>query len=211
MSPPEPRRLSDRFNHQRPHGALTGAATMNAQPSAIPSPASPEGGASDLTLRQHQRVRCSIACPLRVAPEHAKMVQLSSIAADASGGFEGTLVDLSRGGAGVRTSVFVPKQTRLIVRLPDAGGTLSLTLRVMRVQMIDRTPRYELGLALVDATPELVSAVGAMIEAVAREQEAAREAGQQPSQQDSQQGERIVGQIKPGAAATQHNAGAPRG
>jgi hypothetical protein len=139
----------------------------------------PKGAAetSDLTLRQHQRVRCAIACPLTIASEHAGAVQLATGTADANGNFEGTLVDLSRGGAGVRTGVFLPKQTRFIARVPHAGGTLVLNLKVMRVQMIDKTPRYELGTALTEATPEMVARVGAVIQELAREQELGAVAG----------------------------------
>lgn len=132
---------------------------------------------NDLTLRQHQRVRCAIACPLQIASEHTSLVQLATGSADATGTFEGTLVDLSRGGAGVRTNVFLPKQTRVIARVPHAGGTLVMNLKVMRVQMVDKTPRYELGTALADVTPELVQQVGSVIEQVAQSQELAASGG----------------------------------
>jgi hypothetical protein len=107
----------------------------------------------NLVVRQHERVRCSLPCKLTIAPEHAALVALTPASADATGALAATLVDLSRGGCAIRTRTFLPKMTRLLLTAQAGADTLTLTLRVMRVFMLDRSPAYELGTATVDLGP----------------------------------------------------------
>lgn len=132
-------------------------------------------GAESLVVRAHERVRCELASNASVAPEHATMIVLTNSAVDASGAIPTTVVDLSRGGIGFRSKVYIPKQARLIVKITDpaAGATesdtaLTVLVKVMRVMMLDRTPNYEIGTAFVDPSPALKEKVLALIASIAK-------------------------------------------
>ena len=135
-----------------------------------------------LVVRQHERVKCALDADVSVALEHRPIVALTGAVSDGNGKFMAAVVDISRGGIALRSKVFLPKQCRLVVRiidprLLDAGETVvfTCTSRVMRVQMVDRTPTYELGTAFVDLPPEGQAVVAALIKRVA-EMEAANAA-----------------------------------
>jgi len=117
----------------------------------------------NLVVRQHERLRCELRAQAGVAPEHAAAIALSPLAADGAGCFEPTVVDISRGGIGLRTKVFLPKQSRIAVTITDPaiGAPISMTVRVQRVVMTDRTPTYELGTAFVDPSPSLLASIAA--------------------------------------------------
>lgn len=121
----------------------------------------------NLVVRQHERIRCALTADGAIAPEHTGPIALSPLAADASGNFNPVVVDMSRGGIGLRTKVFLPKQARIAVTITDPAlpEPISATVRVQRVVMTDRTPTYELGTSFVDASPALLASVA---EAIAR-------------------------------------------
>lgn len=128
----------------------------------------------NLVVRQHERVRCALAAQSQVTGEHAGIVVLAVGATDGQGGFVCSVVDISNGGLAVRSKVFMPKQTRLVVRITDPSlategqpVAFTATCKVMRVQMVDRTPTYELGTAFVDMSPEDKRTVSALIARVA--------------------------------------------
>jgi hypothetical protein len=131
-------------------------------------------GAESLVVRAHERVRCELAGGASVAAEHAAMIVLASSAVDGSGSVVSTIVDLSRGGVGFRTKVYLPKQARLIVKITDpaAGATdteaaLTVLVKVMRVMMVDRGPTYEIGTAFVDPSQAMKDKVMALIANIA--------------------------------------------
>jgi hypothetical protein len=126
----------------------------------------------NLVVRQHERLRCALTAEATIAPEHIGPITLSPLAADASGNFNPVVVDVSRGGIGLRTKVFLPKQARICVTITDPaiGTPISTTVRVQRVIMTDRAPTYELGTAFVDPSPGLLQTIAA---AIARLQQAA--------------------------------------
>jgi hypothetical protein len=144
------------------------------------------GVADSLVVRQFERVRCALRGLARIAPEHERLITLSAKALDATdggaaGGMTGTIVDLSRGGLGIRTKVFIPKQTRLIVQItdPTLGGTsdspvLTAEVRVMRVIMVDRTPTYELGTAFIDTGTSFKATVADIIRRASELQQGGR-------------------------------------
>ena len=117
----------------------------------------------NLVVRQHERCHCALNSEAAIAPEHAGAIALSPLAADASGTFHPTVVDISRGGIGLRTKTFFPKQARLTVTITDPAleAPISATVKVQRVVMTDRTPTYELGTSFVDPSPALLQAVAA--------------------------------------------------
>lgn len=119
----------------------------------------------NLVVRQHERLRCALTAEATVAPEHVGPIALSPLAADATGNFNPVVVDVSRGGIGLKTKVFLPKQARICVTITDPalGAPISATVRVQRVIMTDRAPTYELGTSFVDPSPALLQAVAAAI------------------------------------------------
>ncbi|MFT3686435.1 MAG: PilZ domain-containing protein [Phycisphaerales bacterium] len=127
----------------------------------MPLPETPK--TDNLVVRQHERLTCALAAEATVAPEHQGPIALSPLAADASGKFAPTVTDISRGGIGLRTKVFLPKQARLSVTITDpaVGTPITATVRVQRVVMTDRTPTYDIGTAFVDPSAALLQAVAA--------------------------------------------------
>ena len=131
----------------------------------LPQPNAP----SDLLVRQHERLICRLAALVRVVPEDAPQVSLSRTIGDGAGGLGCVVVDCSSGGLGLQSTVFIPRGARLDVSIsaehvepgeelarPSSGAMareiFSGSVRVQRVTMIDRTPRYYVGAALIKAS-----------------------------------------------------------
>jgi hypothetical protein len=132
--------------------------------------------ADSLIVRQFERVRCALPAESSITTEHSKTVVLSAMAADGNGTFPVTVVDISKGGLGLKSTVFIPKLARLSVIIADPQGREAATLvniRIQRVVMIDRTPTYELGGPFLDPTPQLASQIAALINRVGSSQPAA--------------------------------------
>src|SRR5262245_11919122 len=68
---------------------------------------------SDLVVRGSDRYQCDIPVSLTVAPAHARMIKPDKSAPGAGGPVECRIVDLSSGGAGVRSPLFLPQGARL--------------------------------------------------------------------------------------------------
>lgn len=119
----------------------------------------------NLVVRQHERLNCALSAEATIAPEHQGPIVLSPLAADNTGKFSPIVVDISRGGIGLKSKVFLPKQAHLNVTITDpvVGTPISATVRVQRVIMTDRTPTYELGTAFVDPSAALLQAVAAAV------------------------------------------------
>ncbi len=121
--------------------------------------------ASDLVVRGSDRYQCDYAAGLVVAPVHAKIVKPDKSAPGAGGPVDARVVDLSSGGAGVRSPLFYPQGSRLMLRFAPAPGAepLLVEVRIQRVMMLDRTPNYYLGTAFEGLTPEALEAVSRML------------------------------------------------
>lgn len=107
-----------------------------------------------LVVRQHERQLCQLPGSVVIAPDHANQVILSRTTVDSTGALDARIVDCSRGGLGLETKVFLPRTCRVLVRLKPEGlanapHDLELSCRVQRVTMLDRTPRYYLGLSFI--------------------------------------------------------------
>lgn len=106
--------------------------------------------ADQLVVRQHQRHACRLDASVSVAPDSPTRVAISRSVGDGSGVFSATVVDCSSGGLGLESNVYLPRDTRLSVRIrlgASSGHDIELGATVQRAQMISRTPRYYLGLA----------------------------------------------------------------
>lgn len=94
------------------------------------------------------------AAAVEVHPDHADQVRMSF--GDALSDFE--VVDVSKGGIGLRSGVFFPKNLRVILTITGSGASgvplgRSLVIRavVRRCTMADHKPNYLVGLQFVDA------------------------------------------------------------
>ena len=122
-------------------------------------------------VRQHERLNCALRAELRVSPEHAERVIVSSAAGETNGSVPVTLIDLSNGGVGVKSKVFFPKQARMVLRIwaPGANGAdraCEFAVRIQRVQMLDRTPVYYLGAAFSGEGTAHNEAVNSLMQSV---------------------------------------------
>lgn len=120
-----------------------------------------------LVVRQQERVQCALSVEVRVAPEDAARVVLSSSIGAGGGLVRATAVDSSMGGMGIETTVFFPKACRLALRVPitepgadptDGPVVVELTAQVKRVTMLNRTPVYYLGVLFLGKGEEYESA-----------------------------------------------------
>lgn len=82
------------------------------------------------------------------------------------------MIDVSAGGLGLRSPIFIPKNIRLILHVSGLSDTqdptaslLKIRAVVRRLQMIDHKPTYQVGLQFVDPggddEKKLVQAVAA--------------------------------------------------
>jgi hypothetical protein len=86
-------------------------------------------------------------------PDHADQFRLSY--PDAQNGL--AVIDVSEGGLGLKSSVFLPKNLRLILHIYGTGAKhdslgRELTIRavVRRCSLIDHKPNYQVGLQFLD-------------------------------------------------------------
>lgn len=103
-----------------------------------------------------------------IAPEHAALVRFSTGSGARDGWIEAGVVDVSNGGVGLMTTVFIPRRCRVILRLraddaPDAPVLLEAGARVMRIVMTDRRPAYLVGTSFEGLSPETASALDALM------------------------------------------------
>ncbi len=122
--------------------------------------------ASDLVVRGSDRYQCDLAATIAVAPVHARLIKPDAAAPGGGGPVDVRLVDLSRGGAGVRSPLFFPGGARLTLTLtpPGASSPLCVEVRVQRVMMLDRKPTYYLGTAFEGMTEQNSAIVTAMVQ-----------------------------------------------
>lgn len=120
---------------------------------------------SDLVVRGSDRYQCDLPASLTVAPAHARIIKPDKSAPGAGGPVETRIVDLSSGGAGVRSPLFLPQGARLILALPPRPGAepLPVEVRVQRVMMLDRTPNFYLGTAFDNLSAEATEAVSKLL------------------------------------------------
>lgn len=109
-----------------------------------------------LVVRHHERFPCDWRASVTLHPSQAGAIVPSKNIRSTDGSIVATVVDCSLGGLGLETRVFLPRNTRLRVKI-DTAATPSdpstirdLNLRVQRIVMIDRTPMYLLGTLFAD-------------------------------------------------------------
>ena len=103
-----------------------------------------------------------------IAPEHAPLVRLSTGSGAREGWIDAGVVDVSSGGIGLVTPVFVPRRCLITIRIrqdeaPDAPTILEIGARVQRIVMTDRRPAYLVGTAFEGLTAESARAVESLL------------------------------------------------
>ena len=121
----------------------------------------------DLTLRRHDRYLGDYPGVFSVSSSSDGGVRVSRSMLSQAGAVAMRVVDLSRGGVGVRCPLYLPRGCELQMRLTIPGPTaftIQTQVIVQRVRMLDCVPNYYIGTAfeLSDAAAE--GKVAAMME-----------------------------------------------
>lgn len=127
--------------------------------------------AEQLVVRQHERFACRIPVDVAVTQESPTRVGLSRTVGNGTGVMSATLVDCSGGGVGIESTIYLPRQTRLLVRIaPDEGGEAPLELEatVQRASMVSRKPMYYLGLSFRGKNAPSAATVDKLMKQAAR-------------------------------------------
>lgn len=105
----------------------------------------------NLQTRQFERHATRLWARIEIASEHVEQLRFSF--ADVQDGI--TVIDISDGGIGLQTGVYLPKNARVVVRIreseADAGTDVSVLGIVRRCLMVDVKPTYQVGLQFLDA------------------------------------------------------------
>ncbi len=122
---------------------------------------------SELAVRGHERYACNIAALVGVGAVHAKIIRVDKSAPGAGGPAMCHIVDLSTGGAGLRSPLFFPLTTSLVLTITPPEGlgadAVQVAVRVQRVMMLDRAPTYYLGTAFEALPPDKAELISAML------------------------------------------------
>ena len=119
----------------------------------------------DLMVRRHERHELVLPAILSVAPEHKSLVRFNPSICERDGWVPATLTDISPGGLGLITHVFIPRMSLVRVRIMRGEGerqVLDVKVRLQRVCMTDRRPAYLLGTAFFELSDEQRSVVQAI-------------------------------------------------
>lgn len=116
-----------------------------------------------LIIRKHTRHDVALPASIAIDAGHDEQIRFTGRAGARSGAIDGYLVDASPGGLGFMTSTFLPKGSRLKVRVlspinPSAPPLLETSLLLQRVSMTDRRPGYLLGTVFADRSPQGLAA-----------------------------------------------------
>lgn len=94
-----------------------------------------------------------LAASVEVHPDHADQVRMSF--GDALSDF--AVVDVSRGGIGLHSSVFLPKNLKVVLKISQTGPSgaessrpLTIPAIVRRYTLVDHRPSYLIGLQFVN-------------------------------------------------------------
>lgn len=102
-----------------------------------------ENGNPNLIVRAHTRRECDLRGSAAIDATHLGCVRLSGAATGHDGSLACRIVDVSSGGFGLRTEVFLPVGCLVRVRV----GEVEVVGEVKRVQMVGSGPEYYAGLA----------------------------------------------------------------
>ncbi|MFO0972973.1 MAG: PilZ domain-containing protein [Phycisphaerae bacterium] len=108
----------------------------------------------NLQTRQFERRSAELPARIEILAEHADQIRLAF--ADALARI--TVTDLSEGGIGLSSGLFLPKNARVLVRVrmgeTPTDKELTVQAIVRRCIMMDVRPTYHIGLQFLELTPE---------------------------------------------------------
>lgn len=104
--------------------------------------------ATHLQTRQYVRRAAEISARLEIHSDQANQIRFAF--SDSQSRI--VVTDVSEGGVGLRTEVFLPRNARLTVRVRNEADRTELTFQavVRRCQMIDLKPAYHIGLQFLE-------------------------------------------------------------
>ena len=125
-------------------------------------------GEQDFAIRRTQRHDLALPARFCVAPEHAGVVKFSAASGARDGWIDGGVVDVSSGGLGLVSPIFVPRRCLVTVRVraeesDESPTILEVAARVQRIVMTDRRPAYLLGTAYEGMTADTTRALQAFM------------------------------------------------
>ena len=132
------------------------------------------------SVRQFVRHETSRAARIEVHADHAQQFRLNYSGAD----LDIAVVDISKGGMGLKCGFFIPKNMRLSVHMDvrgDTGNGSSRTLKIRviarRCTMVDHKPNYLVGLQYQDPAGQDEQDLVRLVK-VADEAEGSRQGGE---------------------------------
>ncbi len=111
-----------------------------------------------IIVRQSARHDVCLRGLARIAPESAGTVRLARASGAKDGWIEVDVVDLSSGGVGFVSMLFLPRRSVVTLRIfgnaPEAPALATVQCRIQRVCMTDRRPAYLIGAAIESTDDE---------------------------------------------------------
>ncbi len=105
-----------------------------------------------LTVRHFDRHALDVPAELVIAPEHGEQVRLTTVSAGVSDPrtLKVTVRDISRGGLGMESAIFLPRMTKAAIRIwvqqPGCERrAVERMIRLRRASMCSEQPTYLLG------------------------------------------------------------------
>lgn len=129
-----------------------------------------KSNAPDMVVRRFTRHDVAFDAELTIAPEQEQLVQFSAALRGRDGALDVSLTDVSSGGMGLMSAVFVPRGARVRVRalspLDHEKTLFEANGEVTRVVMTDRRPGYLIGASYTDRSPAFEERLGAFLAAL---------------------------------------------
>lgn len=108
-----------------------------------------------------------MAASVEIAESSVAQVRMSPAAMNRHGRVDGTLTDISGGGAGLVIPEYVPQWCRVTLAIHEEAGSSEALVRasgaVRRVQMLDRRPSYLVGVGFEDLSESSMGEIAALI------------------------------------------------
>jgi len=120
-----------------------------------------------LRFRSEERREVALAASITLSQIDAEQLRVTSDVLSKHSRIEGTLMDISGGGAGLVVGEYVPKWAQVIVGVhrseEDAESVLLAPGVVRRVQMLDRRPSYLIGVGFERLTDDEFEQIASLI------------------------------------------------
>jgi len=126
------------------------------------------GADPGVIVRRARRFDVVLPASLGIGEAHQDVVHFGPRAGDRSGWIEGDLIDIGTAGAGFMGTTFMPRGTRVILKIFKLGERegdplLEVEGTIVRVVMTDRRPAYLLGIGFDAENEETRLGVEALI------------------------------------------------